>query len=387
MACLLLTNNVSKSGIVVRVLLLAGLWASAMNIAFAGEVKALDQSPLNFRQLEKTINQQVARESVPSLSFALIHRNNVAFSHQAGVLKANENTPVTNQTVFEVASLSKPVFAVGVLRLAEQGLIDLDKPLYKYLPFDELEKTDKSYRTVTARMVLAHTSGFPNWRWFDKPPASVSITRGDMFMKAAPGEFSYSGEAYHYLARVVMKLTDSDEKSLDKVLTELVPVKDNSDIFWTWDPSLSQRKAFGHKQGEPTDRDWPMSFPDDTSDKIGVAGRLHTNAETYAHFLTALYNEQYINRRSLMKMFTVQSAIPPDTFDYKSNCLVGWGLGVALGASEFGSRHYHGGNNGDFQSGFTIYRSGEIGFVFVTNGDDGERLHRLFESIIENGTP
>ena len=65
MACLLLTNNVSKSGIVMRVLLLAGLWASAMNIAFAGEVKALDQSPLNFRQLEKTINQQVARESVP----------------------------------------------------------------------------------------------------------------------------------------------------------------------------------------------------------------------------------------------------------------------------------------------------------------------------------
>ena len=369
-----------------RVLLLAGLWASAMNIAFAGEVKALDQSPLNFRQLEKTINQQVARESVPSLSFALIHRNNVVFSHQAGVLKANENTPVTDQTIYEVASLSKPVFATAVLRLAEQGLLDLDKPLYQYLPFDALEKTDKSYRAVTARMVLSHTSGFPNWRWFDKPPASASITRGDMYMKATPGEFTYSGEAFHYLARVVMKLTNSDEKTLEKVLTELVPINDNNDIFWIWDDALAQRKAFGHKKGVPTDREWPMSFPDDKSDRIGVAGRLHTNAETYAHFLSALYSKQYINSWSLMEMFTVQSAVPPDSYDYRNNHLIGWGLGIALGASEFGSRHVHGGNNGDFQSGFTVYRFGELGFVFVTNGDDGERLHRLFESMIKHGT-
>ncbi len=369
-----------------RILLLAGVWISAMNFALADGVKALDKSSLNFKQLEKTINQQVEHANVPSLSFALIHRNNVVFSHQAGVLKAGDDTPVSARTIYEVASLSKPVFATAVLRLAEQGFIDLDKPLYEYLPFDELEKTDKSYRSVTARMVLAHTSGFPNWRWFDKPPASASITRGDMYMKATPGKFTYSGEAYHYLARVVMKLTNSDEKTLDKVLTELVPIKDDSDIFWTWDPSLSQRKAFGHKQGEPTDRDWPMSFPDDTPDRIGVAGRLHTNAEAYAHFLSALYSEKYISSRSLMDMLTVQSAVPPDTYDYKNNHLVGWGLGIALGASEFGSRHVHGGNNGDYQAGFTVYRAGELGFVFVTNGDDGERLHRLFESIMEHGT-
>jgi CubicO group peptidase (beta-lactamase class C family) len=69
---------------------------------------------------------------------------------------------VNDQTLFEAASVSKPIFAYFVMRMVEKGLLNLDTPLYKYLPYPDIEHDDR-YKLITARMVLNHTTGFPNW--------------------------------------------------------------------------------------------------------------------------------------------------------------------------------------------------------------------------------
>ena len=70
-------------------------------------------------------------------------------------------------TLFEAASVTKPVFSFAVQRLAERGVIDLDKPLYLYLPYPDIEY-DERYKLMTARHVLTHRTGFPNWRWMNE---------------------------------------------------------------------------------------------------------------------------------------------------------------------------------------------------------------------------
>jgi CubicO group peptidase (beta-lactamase class C family) len=131
-----------------------------------------------------------------------------AFSHRAmtrqsvGITHADNPQEVTSETVFEAASLSKPVLAYLVLRLAQQKIIHLDRPLYEYSDFDFPPhiKEHAHYKKLTARMILSHQAGFPN-------EALEFIT--------TPGEtFDYSGEAYRFLGFILEKMTNKSVEDL-----------------------------------------------------------------------------------------------------------------------------------------------------------------------------
>ena len=108
------------------------------------------------------------------------------------------------------ASFTKAVFAYLVMQLVEEGVIDLDKPVYKYLekPMPDYDKYkdlagDDRYKLITARMLLAHTSGFPNWRWFNKDEK--------LDIKFTPGtKYSYSGEGINLLQFVIEIITKKE---------------------------------------------------------------------------------------------------------------------------------------------------------------------------------
>jgi CubicO group peptidase (beta-lactamase class C family) len=100
--------------------------------------------------------------SVPGVSIAIVDRGRTT-THGFGVTRAGGNDAVNGDTVFEAASLSKPVFAYVVLQLAAENVIDLDKPLGEYLPLPNA--SDEAARTITARHVLSHTTGWRNWRF------------------------------------------------------------------------------------------------------------------------------------------------------------------------------------------------------------------------------
>lgn len=349
------------------------------------QIRAVNGRVLSPEEVDRFVQAQVTDLGVTGLSLAIITDGSVSYHQVYGMANAETEEPITEASIFEAASLSKPVFAYFVMQLVDAGVLDLDVPLYTTLPFPELAD-DPRYHVVTARSVLSHTTGFPNWRWFDPAPEQLGIPRGTMYVKHNPGEFSYSGEAYHYLARVVAHLTDTSMSTLDDLMNERVAAPLGiRDFFWTWEDTLSERKVLGHREGQPAGRAWPRSFPDDDSTRIGVAGRLHTEARAYAQFLVGLMEGDGLTELSRDVMLSAQSRVPSDSDDYLENGIVAWGLGIAIEPTPFGTRYQHGGNNGAFQSGFAFHREQRVGYVFLTNSDRGEQLNRRLEAFLAEG--
>ncbi len=147
--------------------------------------------------LEAQMPSLLAVARVPGLSIALVHDARVVWSRGFGVMQSSARTPVDLDTIFEVGSISKTVFAYAVMKLCEKGLLDLDKPLTSYIPERWLEG-DTRVDQMTARHVLSHTGGFQNWRSTEDP----------LRIHFAPGaRHMYSGEGYSYLQLVVAHLT------------------------------------------------------------------------------------------------------------------------------------------------------------------------------------
>jgi CubicO group peptidase (beta-lactamase class C family) len=132
-------------------------------------------------RLENEVPGLMKQGGVPGMSIALIRDGKTIWLHGFGVKDKRTQEPVRTDTVFEAASLSKPVFTYGVLKLVDQGKLDLDIPLSSYLPKPYVP--DERVGKITARLVLSHRTGFPNWRGSDgslpfiSPPENVSATQ------------------------------------------------------------------------------------------------------------------------------------------------------------------------------------------------------------------
>ncbi|MEL7453508.1 MAG: serine hydrolase domain-containing protein [Pseudomonadota bacterium] len=322
---------------------------------------------------------------VPGLSLAILDGGEIVYAGAHGVANLETGEPVTADSVFEAASLSKPVFAYFALKLIDDGLLDLDQPLHEYRPLPELE-ADGRYHAVTARMVLSHRTGFPNWRWFDPAPEDWKVPRGTMYMKADPGAFTYSGEGYTYLATVIAELTDTNMTTLDSVFQTKVaePLGLNCAAF-IQTACVGARKVKGHFGDEVSDEVWPRSFPDDTPLTFGAAGRLHLNAEDYAVFVKALMDEDGLSPDLFSELYARQTEVPEDASLRQTSGEEAWGLGLAMQQTPYGLRYLHGGNNGEFQSGMMFFRERGLGYVFFANSDQGQAFGERLDAFVQSG--
>ncbi len=193
-------------------------------------------------RLEKALPDFMRQADVPGLAIAVIRHGKPYWQHNFGVKNAKTNEPATDETIFEAASLSKPVFAYAVLKLVDQGKLALDAPLSTYLTKPYIEENDSRLTKITARFVLSHRTGFRNWR--NDEPLKIYFTPGE--------RFSYSGEGYIYLQTVVEQITG---KPLNDVMNELVftPFGMTSSSY-VWRPAFDALTATGHDpDAHPTD--------------------------------------------------------------------------------------------------------------------------------------
>jgi len=300
---------------------------------------------------------------VPGLSIAIVRDGHIELQRAYGVKDAASGAPVDADTVFEAASLSKPVFAYAVLKLVDAGKLDLDAPISKYLPGDYVD--DPKQSAITPRRVLSHTTGFPNWR----PPGQP------LKIHFAPGErFSYSGEGFVYLQKAVERLTG---QTLNAVMKRLVfePLHMASSSY-VWEESYERRKATGHDAaGTPR----PMRRPAEGFS----AASLHTTAGDYARFLAAALDGSGLQARTAAEMIRPQVHVDEGC----QNCItakptgrlsreLGWGLGWGLEETEDGISLWHWGDNGG--SGFHCFVAGyprkRLGVVVFTNGLGGQGI-------------
>ncbi|MBZ5590116.1 MAG: class A beta-lactamase-related serine hydrolase [Acidobacteriia bacterium] len=295
-----------------------------------------------FGQLEGLIPDLMAKGGVPGLAIAVMKDGAVAWSRPFGVTDVGSGSPVTPETVFEAASLGKPVFAYAVVRLAERGDFDLDRPLPVYLPYADV-RNDPRIRKITARRVLCHTTGFPNWR-----------RGGQLTIDFDPGDrFSYSGEGYVYLQKVIEAVTGMSVD--DFVGREVFQPLGMAASSYGWRDAYEASAAVGHDYlQQPTRKAKPT--------KPNVAATLHTTVGDYARFLAEMFHPRLLKSVTVEQMLKAQVELEKD---------LSWGLGWGLERASGRSYFWHWGDNGAFR-GFAIgCRETGDGLVLLTNAENG----------------
>ena len=296
----------------------------------------------DFARLETLIRDVATKGGVPGLALAVIRNGRLAWTQTFGVADAGTGSAVTADTVFEAASLGKPVFAYAVLRFAERGEFDLDRPLPVYLPYADI-KNDQRVRMITARRVLCHTSGLPNWR--RGGPLTIDFDPGD--------KFSYSGEGYLYLQKVIEAVTSL---SVDEfVRREVFGPLEMTASSYVWRDAFEASAAVGHDYLQhPVRKEKPV--------KANVAATLHTTVGDYARFLTETLCPTLVKAATADQMLKAQVDVQKD---------LSWGLGWGLERAGGRSFFWHWGDNETFRCFVIGCRETGDGLVLLTNGENG----------------
>ena len=311
---------------------------------------------------------------IPGVAVAIVRDGQLAYHRTFGVTNNVTRAPVTDDTLFEAASITKPVFAFAVMRLAEQGILDLDKPLFEYLPFPNLED-DLRYKTITARLVLTHQTGLPNWPWGGPGTWEEG---GKLQLSFAPGSsFGYSGEAFNYLGRVVEKLTG---KTLAQVLADYVsaPMALNTTHYYV-DDALIEKMALGHYHYFPH---WKAR-----ERIVSPASSMQTSALDFSRFMIGLIERRGLKPETYEDMFRAQLVVPEDERVYKEDGEQTMGLGFFMRETPLGKLVEHGGNNGDFDCKFGVIPEAGLGYAVFTNSNLGDELTRAIERFLLHGRP
>lgn len=278
---------------------------------------------------EKQLTELLKDYGIPGMQLVCI-KGNKTQNFNLGVISKGSDKKVTSNTVFEAASLSKCVFSYIVMRLYDRGVINLEKPLIDYVgSYNRFESNDPRYAKITARMVLRHTTGLPNWG--DDKSAKLIFT--------PDSTFSYSGEGFQYLQYVVEKLTN---KSLNELAQEEVfsPLG-MANTSYAWVDKFDTESAFGNSPDAINRHNNQMA-----------ASSLLTCANDYARFLQALINGVGLKPETQKMMFTTASNADwfKHNIDAKTKKHITWGLGVGLQENETGKWIWHWGDNGDFKA-------------------------------------
>jgi CubicO group peptidase (beta-lactamase class C family) len=292
---------------------------------------------------------------VPGLSFALIRDGKIVETKALGVRDTSTGSPVDENTIFEAASLSKPVFAYAVLQLVDAGVLSLDTPLSKYLPGYVAD--DPRAATITVRHVLSQTSGLQNWRSKTSPLKTWF----------QPGErFSYSGEGFIWLQRAVEAVTgESFNAVMARLVFDPLEMKQSSYI---WRADFEADYARPHDaQPAPGNKARPS--------KPRSAATLQTTAADYARFLQAVLSgarlkpdtaKQWLDPQVRLRQRCIQ-CISTDGQDTDQH--VAWGLGWGLEPDQ--GSFFHWGDNGQFKAFATGSLKDRSAVVVFTNGTNG----------------
>ena len=365
----------------------ATMGASLLAARAGGAVLGADALVSPFRRQEpEDLARWMRLASVPGLSWAEV-KGGVVRTGGAGVRVAGGADAVNGDTVFEAASLSKPVFALLVMQLVGEGVLDLERPLREYLPLPNPE--DARAASITARHVLSHSGGWRNWRTTREHALTADFDPG--------ARFSYSGEGFFHLQRVVERVTGKavGRLSQERIFGPLGMTRTS----WTWTPALDAALVRPHtNRGQPIEsgnvrigrafheratnagraiEDWTVedglrALPEVDASLAplpvflapNVAGSLLTTAADYGAFLRHLLSPA--GRAARERMLAERMRI---------NDALAWGQGVGL--EDVGGRRWFwqwGDNNGIKNIVLGDASAGEALAVF-TNGQAGLRVY------------
>jgi len=328
------------------------LLMSVISIALFG-CAASNRHELKSANLHDTLKALAETHHVCGAALAVIKNRQLdSIEYVTGCSPA---ASLNSDSVFQAASLSKPVFAYAVLKLVAQKKLELDVPVMQYLPqgyrhqFDPLQTgasdlvTDPRLQAITVRMVLNHTSGLPNW------------ARGPLNFESIPGtKWHYSGEGYVLLQRAVEAVTG---QPLDQFMTSHVfePLAMNHSSF-VWNERIARTVLPGRKANGTPRSTTDLKTPN-------AAFSLYTTAADYGKFLVTVMNDGEVIKQLSAAPVTVEK-----------NLDLGWGLGWGIERHPENPTIWQWGNNTGYRAFVMASVQAGDGFVLLTNSENGLKL-------------
>jgi CubicO group peptidase (beta-lactamase class C family) len=376
----------------------AGVFLGAVHARFAWPTQAVPSPRKSVgpswqpnARLLRHLPRLLELASVPGLGLGIVQGGRV-WSRAFGRAVADPAQAASPETVFEAASLGKPLFAYAVLRLVDRKLLELDRPLYQYLPLPEA--SGARMQRVTVRQVLSHTTGLPNWR--QQP--------GPLEPAEEPGrKFSYSGEAYFYLQRVVESVTaEPFARVMREEVFEPFDMKQSS---YVWLTDFESRMAAGYDGQEnrldvqaaigrrtlAIAQQWGVPLTDWRYEEAAravslvnpqwpqlplymvpnAATSLLTTVSDYTKFLARLVAGE--GRQGLDLSPALRGAM--STPVVRLNSALFWGLGWGIQRDENGEVLWHWGANNSFRNFVIADPPNGRAVVVFTNSENGPRLY------------
>jgi CubicO group peptidase (beta-lactamase class C family) len=307
------------------------------------------------------VNSLMSEYHVPTVGVSIIEKGKLKRIKMFGNLPHHSPAPVN--TLFNIASVTKPVTAYMVLVLASQGRWQLDEPLSNYW-VDPDVADDERHKKLTTRHVLSHQSGLPNWRGHEPG--------GKLAFAFEPGtQWKYSGEGFEYLRQALEnKFKQPFEKLVDSLVFKPLGMKDS---HFFWDPSVDSSLYANrhHEDGTPFELEtWYSANP---------SNLLLTTVGDYARFGIGVMNHKGLTAAVYDEMIATQVRL-------KNNRE--WGLGWSLikGLSNGEYAMVHTGGNPGIKTIVVLLPQSKRGIIVFTNGEKGDQLYeRLIEEAFDLG--
>jgi len=321
-----------------------------------------------------TIQDRMAHYNVPGVSVAVLDQGRIVWARGYGIKGEGSGDSVTVETLFQAASISKPVAATAALRLVEEGVLELDRPVNDYLKRWQIpENRFTTENPVTLRHLLTHTGGvtvhgFPGYALTEEVPTLLEVLDGSgpantdpIRVDTVPGSiWRYSGGGY-----TIMQLLLEDVSGLPfpRLLRETVldPVGMSlSSYSQPLPPERAEYAASSHlADGSGGDGRWHI-YPE-----MAAAG-LWTNPTELARLAMELQASYHGDAERILSPEMTRAMFSPG--------LGNWGLGFQIQGDGDELRFSHGGSNYGFKAAFLAYEEGGLGCFVMTNGDRGSAL-------------
>ena len=348
-------------------------------------IKRLDGSKLTSAEIDATVARLMHAAEVTGVGLAIFDQGKVVYAKTYGVRDKEKNLPLTEDSVMTAASFSKVAFAYMVMQLVDEKLLDLDKPVYQYLPkplpeypvYKDLAD-DARYKRITARMLLSHTSGFPNWRWFnDDRKLNINFEPGS--------RFAYSGEGINLLQLVVETITNKPLQDLMK--THVFEPFGMTRSSMVWENRFESDYANGYDE-------WGRSLGPERRPEANAAGSMQTTVADFARFMQAVLQGKNLSKQTHELMLSPQIQIlskhefptlASETTEENKPSRLSYGLAWGLYWSPHGKAFFKEGHDEGWRNYTVCFDDRKTGILIMTNSSNGEGIYKeLLETLLKN---
>jgi len=330
------------------------------------------------------IQKEMKRNQVVGVSIAIVDDQKVVWARGFGFSDKKNKVPATAETMYRIGSISKLFTAMATMKLVEDGLLDIDRPLKNYLPQYSIRSRFSDSGPITPRTIMTHHSGLPSslakGMWSSDPPASLLDRLKDEYT-AYPTNYvlAYSNIGLALLGLMIEQVSQTDFCDyVDQAI--LGPIGMQRSSF----KKTTEVEAFlsrGYRNGEQMDQ-VPL--------RDMAAGSMYSNVDELARFMQMVFAGGKVGGRQILQQHTIAEMLRRQDQDARlesSNQIgLGWFLQKFNIADDIGEILVasHGGGTPLFRTSLAIVPELKLGVVVLTNSTEGRKLGKVSREALKS---